>query len=709
MSAIDFNERQLALIRRPLQGRVFLEGPAGAGKTSAAAARLLRLLEAGVPGGSVLLLVPQRTLAGPYQAALRAPGAAAGGVVEALTVGGLAQRMVDLFWPLVGAAAGFARPDELPVYLTLETAQYYLAHLLRPLLEQGLFDSVVIDRNRLYSQVADNLNKAAVVGFAHTEIGARLKAAWVGEPGQLRVYDDVQTAASLFRRFCLEHNLLDFSLQVQVFREHVWPLAACREHLHRTYRHLICDNLEEDTPVAHDLLREWLPAFDSALLVYDWDAGYRRFLGADPDSAYALKGLCETAIRFPDSLVMPSPVASLGRLLGAALGGQPLPPQPAAGAAGQAPRLFEFEHHRFYPQMLDWTAERIRDLVEGRGLPPGEIVVLAPYLSDALRFSLVERLAAFGIPARSHRPSRSLRDEPAVRCLLTLAALARPAWGIRPGKVDVAHALMQAIQGLDLVRARLLAEIVYRERSGELTSFDVILPEMQERITYRLGERFERLRLWLEQARGQEDELDHFLGRLFGEVLSQAGFGFHTSYDAGRATASLIESVQKFRWVAGPTLQALGAPLGKEYLQMVQEGVIAAQYVASWQSQAEDAVLLAPAYTFLMSNRPATAQFWLDVGSRGWTERLYQPLTHPYVLSRGWETGRPWSDADEVDAGREMLQRLALGLLRRCRGTVYLGLSELGEQGYEQRGPLLLAFQRVLRQGLPADVDEQAG
>lgn len=702
----DLTAAQLSVVNLPLQGRVFLEGPAGAGKTRAAVARMIRLLEAGVPGGSVLLLVPQRTLAGPYQAALRSPGAAAGGVAAVLTVGGLAQRMVDLFWPLVGGAAGFARPDELPVYLTLETAQYYLAHLLRPLLEEGLFDSVVIDRNRLYSQVADNLNKAAVVGFPHTEIGARLKAAWVGEPGQLRVYDDVQTAASLFRRFCLEHNLLDFSLQVEVFRQHVWPLAACREHLQRTYRHLIYDNVEEDTPVAHDLLREWLPAFDSALLIYDWDAGYRRFLGADPDSAHALQELCQTVIRFPDSLVMPPQVASLGRLLGAALRGERMP---AGGAPGQPPRLFEFEHHRFYPQMLDWTAERIHHLVEVQGLPPGEIVVLAPYLSDALRFSLVERLAARGIPARSHRPSRPLRDEPAVRCLLTLAALARPAWGVRPGRVDVAHALMQAIHGLDLVRARLLAEIVYRERSGELTSFDQIKPEMQERITYRLGERFERLRLWLEQAREQEDELDHLLGRLFGEVLSQAGFGFHTGYDAGRATASLIESVQKFRWAAGPTLQALGAPLGREYLQMVQEGVIAAQYVASWQSQAQDAVLLAPAYTFLMSNRPATAQFWLDVGSRGWTERLYQPLTHPYVLSRGWDVGRPWTDADEVEAGREALQRLALGLLRRCRGTVYLGLSELGEQGYEQRGPLLLAFQRVLRQGLSADAGEQAG
>jgi hypothetical protein len=533
-----------------------------------------------------------------------------------------------------------------------------------------------------------------VVGFPYDEIGERLKAAWVGEPGQLRVYDDVQIAAGLFRRFCLEHNLLDFSLQLEVFCQQVWPLRECRDYLQGTYRHLIYDNVEEDTPAAHDLLRAWLLDFDSALLVCDWEAGYRRFLGADPESAYALKSLCDTTLSIQDSLVMSPPIAGLSQALGAALGGERRPVQ-ATEPAGLT-RPFEFEYHRFYPQMLDWVAESIANLVQGQGLPPGEIAVLAPFLSDALRFSLMERLAGYGIPARSHRPSRSLRDEPATQCLLTLAALAHPDWDLRPAKYDVAQALMQAIQGLDLVRAQLLAEVVYRE--GKLNSFDPIIPVMQERITYRLGERYERLRLWLAAASAQADELDHFLSRLFGEVLSQPGFGFHTSYDAGRATASLIESVQKFRWVAGKALEELGASVGKEYALMVQEGVIAAQYLGSWQSQPEDAVLLAPAYTFLMNNRPVGVQFWLDVGSRGWTERLYQPLTHPYVLSRAWEQGRPWGDADEVQAGDEALYRLAQGLLRRCRSRLYLGLSELGEQGYEQRGPLLVAFQRVLRQ-----------
>ena len=131
---------------------------------------------------------------------------------------------------------------------------------------------------------------------------------------------------------------------------------------------------------------------------------------------------------------------------------------------------------------------------------------------------------------------------------------------------------------------------------------------------------------------------------------------------------------------------------------MLQDGVIAAQYVASWDTKADGAVLLAPAYTFLMSNRPVDVQFWLDAGSSGWVERLFQPLTQPYVLSRHWPRGRVWTDTDEVEANNETLARLLSGLLLRCRAKIYLGLTELGESGYEQRGALLRAFNRVLTQ-----------
>jgi hypothetical protein len=193
--------------------------------------------------------------------------------------------------------------------------------------------------------------------------------------------------------------------------------------------------------------------------------------------------------------------------------------------------------------------------------------------------------------------------------------------------------------------------------------------------------------------------LDYFFSRLFGEVLSQPGYGFHQDLDAGRTTAQLIESARKFRQTVNGLYGDGSAAIGLEYVRMVKQGVIAAQYVQAWGTleNEENAVLLAPAYTFLMRNRAVDYQFWLNVGSTGWWERLYQPLTHPYVLTRQWHHGDAWTDAHEVEAQTQALHRLVLGLIRRCRVKVYLGISEFGEQGYEQRGRLLQVIQQALR------------
>ncbi len=625
------------------------------------------------------------------------------------------------------------------------------------------------------------------------------------------MYDEAQACAEEFRNYCLNCNLLDFSLQYEVFARHLWPLPACRNYLTRRYTHIIADNVEEDTPVAHDILLDWLPGCESALLIYDREAGYRRFLGADPAGASRLRALCSEQVTFTHSFVTSPQVAALGAELGRALGRSKIPaagrrtrgdlPEPAetrafavedpgrgeemsfsqdlkvatdsrtqgsvgAPTAGPAAAraALDFTSHRYHPEMLDWVADEIGGMVHGRGVPPGEIVVLAPFLSGALRFSLENRLQARDVPVRSHRPSRALREEPVTNCLLTLAALWHPGWGVCPAKPDVAYALVQAIDELDLVRGQLLADIAYRVTDGVpiLGSFADMEPEAQERITFLLGGRYEGLRTWLlaspsrrksttggsgrgrggrkqpktrRQRTGDDQALDHFLSRLFGELLSQPGYGFHrpaagitedlaAGLAAGEVTANLIESVRKFRQVMAATspfgaeispapqgpggsgapaslaqskIPATGEDLGREYLLMVQEGVVAAQYVRSWRRPKEDAVLLAPAYTFLMSNRPVDHQFWLDVGSAGWWERLNQPLTHPYVLSRQWPAEASWTDADEYATRQDALARLALGLIRRCRVQIHLGLSELGEQGNEQRGPLLAAIQNVLR------------
>lgn len=685
---------QQSVAQAALDTTVFVSGMAGVGKTTAAVRRLRYLIEQGVPAGSILILVPQKALAYPYQAELRDPKRKAGGQVAIHTIGSLALHMADLFWPLAAEAAGYGRPDQRPTFLSLELVQYSMAKLLGPVIDANdYFNSVRIDRYRLYSQIADNLNKATFISLPHTEIADRLKSALPGsDVTQRYIYDDAQTCANLFRDFSRQHNLLDFAAQVELLVEYLWTMDAPRRYLVNRFRHLIIDNIEEDNPATHYLLENWLALCQSAVVVYDDDAGYRRFLGAEQTTALRLKDRCKQHVEIDKSYVMSDEVRAFGQQMTAAL----RPPPPKRLKDGGARQAIIFQDNRYYPQMLNWAAENITSMVLDGGVPPGEIVVLAPLLSDALRFALMNRLEAAGVPVRSHRPSRALREEPAARALLTLARLAHPAWELKPDSYDVTYALMAAIADLDLTRARLLTEIVYRPRSGKLFSFEPVRGDAQSRITYDLGMRYETLFRWLETYQQEGTlELDFFFSRLFGEVLSQPRYGFHNQYDAAAVAANLIESARNFRWTVAAI--APEVEVGREYLLMVDQGLIADQYIRDWELDRGDAVLLAPAYTYLMSNRPVDYQFWLNIGSPGWAQRLYQPLTHPYVLSVNWEDGRVWTDDDEVTANQDMLYRLALGLIRRCRQRVYLGFSQFGEQGYEQRGPLLEAIQRILK------------
>jgi hypothetical protein len=704
----DLTKPQKSVVESVPRGIKVMRGPAGTGKTSAGVRRMLRLLTKDkVFANEVLVIVPQRALAAPYQQAIDTPALDPGGRVSVMTLGSLSRLVVALFFPLAAEPFGFADPTADPVTLSLESAQYHMAHVVSDLIDQrAYFDSVAIARNRLYSQIIDNLNKAAVVGFPHTEIAVRLAGAWGDkDPAQQIIYRQAQECAEMFRTYCLAHSLVDFSLQVDMFR-YLWGQAPVQDYLISRFRHLIIDNIEEDTPVTHDVLLGWLPQAESGLIIQDTQGGYRRFLGADPTSSDRVAALVTTdRDRFVfdegDSFITDAPLQALGAQLAISLD-QPSTASPTL--ADPRDRL-GYEQPRFYTEMIGNVATEITRLVHEDDIPPGEIVVLAPFLSDSLRYTLAEQLAAAGVPARSHRPSRALREEPAALALLTWAQLAHPAWETPPTPPELTTALIESVEGFDRVRAKLAVSHLYR--NGQFGAFDALGAGVQARITYTFGEKLQALHEWLAAyATAPVDEIDIFWGRLFGDVLSKQGFGFHDHNDPAEVSANLIDSAQKFRRMMAAIMVPSDRPIAKEYIQMVRDGVIADQYLRSWRiDEDENSVLMAPAYTFLMSNRSVAYQFWLNVGSSGWWERLYQPLTHPYVLTREWPIGKVWTDEQEYYTRNQTLYYLALGLVRRCRVGVYLGFSEMGEQGYEQRGPLLEAIQKMMRRLTKTDAD----
>ena len=389
---LAWSSNQTAVIRAPLNSKLFFRGPAGSGKTTAGVARLAYLIASGVPAESILVLIPQRTLAEPYYNLLHDPGLSAGGVPNIATVGGLARRMIDLFWPLVAGDAGFADPSSRPVFLTLETAQYYMARVVTPKIEElGYFEPITISRNRLYSQIIDNLNKAAVVGFPIAEIAQRLTGAWVGDQAHTRVYEHAQECAIAFRGYCLQHNLLDFSLQIEIFFEHLWSEPLCRDYIEDTYSHLIYDNIEEDTPVAHDMVFDLLPKLESVLFIYDKQAGYRQFLGADAEGALMLADICDEQVNADKSYIISPSLGQFGDALAQVLGRETLvPSEEQAGQTGKdtsEPHLLDalkFEYHRYRGNcpISERRAAFFIDASIGSGEYPGKIT---PPLSSLAR------------------------------------------------------------------------------------------------------------------------------------------------------------------------------------------------------------------------------------------------------------------------------------------------------------------------------------
>ncbi|GAB4474735.1 MAG: hypothetical protein Kow00124_15020 [Anaerolineae bacterium] len=677
---------------------MFVEGPFGAGKTTFAIDTLITWLQAGVPPEQVLVMVPQRTLARRYLLALNDPDLGPLGDVQIRTLGGLAKEIVEHYWPMVAAEAGFHQHDREPHFLTIETAQYAMARFVDEAVQRGEFDAINVSPQQIARQVIDNLGKAALMDIPYTEVPNLLAAAWGPDRPRKRLlaYQAAGRVARAYREYCLERRLLDYALQIELFNR-LRRKPAFIEGFYEAHPFLIIEHLEEESPLTHELVRGWLPYLEGGLLTYEWDAGYRVFLGADPAGAETLRDACEGVLTIDESHITSPALQRLEREVAVSFRRAGMTPVEGGESLG-----FTAAHHAFFPEMVEWVADEIARLVNEEGVPPHEIVVLAPYLSDALLFSLTEKLRQRDIQAVSHRPSRALRDEPAAHALLTLAVLAHPHWVERLPRADVAAMFQLIIKQLDPVRARLLAEVVYRPgREEMLSSFSVIHPDMQARITYKAGEYYERLRTWLAEYReGPLLPLDHLFSHLFDQVLGQPGYGFHGDQEAARVADQLIESARKFRQALFPHEipdQATLDEVGRRYFTIVRQGLLAALYVSSWRDELVDAVFMAPAYTFLMRSRPVRIQFWLDVGSTGWWERLDQPLTHPYVLSPSWQPGRLWTDADEYERQQEMLYRLLVGLIRRTREHIYLGISDLGEQGFEQRGPLLRVFQQILR------------
>ncbi len=694
---MNFTQEQKALINAAPAERIWLTGKAGCGKTSAAAGRVLSLLENAETWPQVLVFTPGRNYSTPYRDLVSKDGLRP----AVISYNSFVQNSLRLFWPLIAGNTEFGRRKNYPMFLTIEAAQIIMARLIEPKLDAGYFSGLTASRSRVFNQVMLALHKCAAAMIPFESYADIMKESWGGDGALLPVFDQTQECGKLFRDTCLRNNLLDYSLQLEVFNRHLLPHPVFRDWMSGQKFHLVFDNIEEEVPSAHHFVRELSDSFSSMLLISDTNGGYRGFLGADPVSAEQLRDLCGVSAELDYSFVSSDPVQAMEQVIAdPKLGSSELPDSPRSA--------FSFASGHHYPEMIKKAVNDVAGLIRLQGVAPKNIVILAPLVSDVLYTEMERGLREQGIKVYLHRPSRPLLNEPVTRSLLTLCQLVMPIPGTQVRMLDIVQMAQCFIEGLDPMRGQLIVGGMFRERKRDdpdpieydIRPFSSLSEEKQKRIPEFIAVRFEILRKWIESERKNKAlSPERIVSEFFRDVLVREGF--LTDQETNLGVSKVVDSMMKYRDV----LDYLGSGAGhgdfkpgwEDYFRLVGLGMVNAKYYEELYAQPDDSVLISLTSAFLSMNRFADYQIWLNVGAPRWWERFYGELTNDAVLSRNWIADKKWDVLTASAYNDAHMTRQVRGLLCRCGKQVKAYASELSETGMEQKSKLLIQFSSLAR------------
>lgn len=665
----------------------FLIGPAGTGKTTALQQRLIRLLANGEPAYTVLTIVAEPDHSQPYLDAVHQSGLGPYADLKITTYNKMAQEMVQLFWPLVARPSGFDKPYQPPTFLSYDLAQLLMWHIITPMLDEGAFADLRLRPQQIVSQLLDTLNRAALNGLSLDEAIERQKRTWSGELERIVHLDDAALAARTFRQSCRDNSLLDLSLAVRVFDTQLVHHETFKNYFRERYRHLIIDNIEEQTPAGQNFVRELMDVTQTTAVAYDGGGGYKRFLSADPDGARKFYHQSAYQFLFEESFTTAPALVSLSNLAENFL---QFSDHPIAGAAEA---VLGVVHGRYRREMVQSLADFLPELMDEHDLAPYEVAIIAPYLDGALRFMLTNALRDAGLPHRELRRRSSPRDEPRVRAWLTWLALAHPSWNVTPSAYDVAEALTLSIDGFDPARAELLVERLYRPEIPDLLPISELPDRLVDRIGFDLVGLVEELRLWLESV-DEDVPLDHCLHDLF-QLLAQQQFQPEPDVAGAAVCDWLVKAATRLRQSAAAIGFNSPAEIGEAFIDGINNGLVTANPPDLGDPPDPDGIMISTIYGYLLAGEPVKVQVWLETAATGWWDIPNQPLSNAFVLAQSYDPSRPWTMDSDMQIRNELLSRLVRGLTARCSQGIVLATSDLDRRGVRQDGPLWRALQPI--------------
>jgi len=687
-------QRQIDLIAG--KSTMLVEGIAGSGKSTALLLRYLRLLREGVPSYNILYLTSEQEQAAQIRKLVSQVAGLPHSELQIETPARFAQRSVELFWPLIARSAGFKEPTRPPNFVDYSVAQSIMWRIVEPMRENAAFEGLRLRNQQIVSQLLDTLNRSALNGLSVQDAFSRLRGAWIGGEQQQRKLDDAQAAVERFQSLCLERNVLDLSATMRLFTTHLDGSDQFNRYTRERYRHLLVDNLEEQTPTTHKYVERMLEWVESAALVADRNGGFKRFLSASPAGVAGFKSACRESVELSDSeaIVANRDLISLANCASDAIHFLSAR-RPYDGQA-----VLEVNYASFRNEMAANVADHIAQAASA-GIPASSYAVVTPYLDPAMLHAVEREFASRGLKSRVLHRRIPPRDDPRVRTMLTWLRLLWPGLTGPPSHFEVAQALSNSIDGLDPVRAGIIAQFQYNSQSGELSGGESLAEKHRRRLSEEQLAQVDIVAGMLASQPDQEGPVDTLLHYIFTNLINNRSLRSEPDLDDAATYHWLIRAARNL----GRSRLALGvydeAELTRTFVAAILNGLVWPRNAPAAPEQPGEAVVISTVHAFLLSNMSTRRQVWLDISAHGWSNIPRQPLSNAFVLTSDWPAGQSWTAEADQQTRRELLAGAVFGLAARCSEGVVLAGSKVDRRGSIQEGALykaLLSFLPELQQ-----------
>ncbi|MDX1976451.1 MAG: hypothetical protein SFT94_02145 [Pseudanabaenaceae cyanobacterium bins.68] len=577
--------------------------------------------------------------------------------IECATPRSFLRDQVLLFYPLLGLDPQF------PIVVRVENEQELATNLWQDLLDNGKLAIAGLSSSKLVRRLLDFHLMAANSNIPLANLAEILT---VG----LSLDGEAIVAALIdWRAYCWQKGLLTYGVIAELYGQYLLPNPVYQKYLTEQIRYLLVDDADEYPGLLCDLCQFLLQDGAKAAFSFNPQGAVRLGLEADPTVWLELATGCEVVVadRYQTGDLQVS-LPLVNSLLGESWNDQqPLSPQPGFYCFQTLSRA----------QLLRLVAEQIATAIAANQVQPSEVAVIAPGLDRIAVYSLTEILRHHQIEVFPLQDQSPLSLSPQVRSLLTLLAMIYPDLGELVNRDRVAEMLTCLANGIDPVRAGLIADRCFVPSLSQPQLSDFSIFQDWQRLGYRATQAYVQFRSWINQSHSNplltlEQAINQFL------------LPTNPSYALLKTLSELLETAQHY-WQLGDRLNWSPAETLARFIQLIWQGTVTANPYAPHPPSS--AVTLATIYQYRMARNRHKWQFWLDAGSILWLEAGASSLAGASLFKRDWH-GQKLDQELQQNQNLQRLQHLANDLIHRAEDRIYLCFSDLGINGEQQEGVL---------------------